>query len=201
MSTKMAVSQPWHFSSSGKLPKLEQTNLARRHICPHGQNRHISQGDTPKIYAHVIRTAMSAEWDPHREAPGEVPHLPAGVPRHLSKRLGRVEYTTFKVFRGITEAGCRPLLRQPSSTDQSAALRHADFPWHQPPEALPCWTEDFICPAPTWFRRSFLARRWQLHCPSCCPPDLQIETLGLRFTISHWLLCICVVSLRLLECE
>ena len=27
------------------------------------QSRHIWQGDSPKISAHMIRTAMSAEWD------------------------------------------------------------------------------------------------------------------------------------------
>ena len=27
------------------------------------QNRHIWQGDTPEISAHVIRADMSAEWD------------------------------------------------------------------------------------------------------------------------------------------
>ena len=41
-------------------------------------------------------------------------------------------------FQGITEAGSRSLLRQPSSTLQSAAPCHVDLPWHRPPEALPC---------------------------------------------------------------
>ena len=49
--------------------------------------------------------------------------------------------------QGVTEAGSRPLLRQPSSTHQRAAPRHTDLPWHQLMEAPPCWTEDFTCPA------------------------------------------------------
>ena len=48
-------------------------------------------------------------------------------------------------FQGITEAGSRPLWRQPGSTHQSAAPCHTDDPWHQPLEALPCWTKDFVC--------------------------------------------------------
>ena len=50
-------------------------------------------------------------------------------------------------FQGVTEAGSRPLLRQQTSTLQSAAPCHTDLPWHQLSEALPCWTEDFVCPA------------------------------------------------------
>ena len=49
--------------------------------------RHIWQGDTPKIPAHMIKTSMSAEWAIYRQAPGEIPHLTSGVPRHLSKDL------------------------------------------------------------------------------------------------------------------
>ena len=52
MATKMAVSQPGHFGSRGKLLKSEQTYLARRHTW---------QEDPPKISSHVTRTAMSAE--------------------------------------------------------------------------------------------------------------------------------------------
>ena len=55
---------------------------------------------------------------------------------------------------------------------------------------LPCF--------PTWLRRSFLAGRWQLPCPLCCLLDLETETLGLRFLIPHWLLCLCVTFL--LDC-
>ena len=55
---------------------------------------------------------------------------------------GRVHH-----FPGTTEAGSRPLLSQPSPTPQRAAPRHADLLWHRPPEALPCWTGGFACPA------------------------------------------------------
>ena len=125
MSTKMAVSQSRPFGSRGKR-----------------QSRRKWQGDTLTVSAHVVRIAMSAEQNHPQIAPGETPHLASGMPKHLSKRPGRVESTTFKVYsRG------RPLLRQTSSTPQSAAPRHADPPWHWSLEALPCWTEDIVCPA------------------------------------------------------
>ena len=61
---------------------------------------------------------------------------------HQETQKGGVHHS-----KGITEAGFRPLLRQLSPTHQDAAPHHADLPWHWPPESLPCWTEDFICPA------------------------------------------------------
>lgn len=56
----------------------------------------------------------------------------------------KVEYTTLK---SITEAASRLLLTQLSSTHQDGAPCHDDLPWHWLQEALPCWTEDFICRA------------------------------------------------------
>ena len=59
------------------------------------------------------------------------------MPKHLLKWPRRVECTT---FYGITEAGA----------PHSRVLIHAILiylPWHGQPEALPCWTEDFTCPA------------------------------------------------------
>ena len=49
------------------------------------QSRHIWQGDTPKISAHMGRTAMSAEQDHPQTGFWGIPHLQSGVPRHLSK--------------------------------------------------------------------------------------------------------------------
>ena len=98
-------------------------------------------------------------------------------------------------FQGITEAGSRPLLRQPSSTHQRAALHHTDLPWHWPRDALPSvlhWTEDIRVP---------LTRRWWLSWPPCCLLDLQTKILGLSFVIPHWLLRVCYIFLRLLEHE
>ena len=108
-------------------------------------------------------------------------------------------------FPGVTEAGSRPLMRQPSSTHQRAAPCHAGLPWHQPPGALPAGRRTSPALLSAWLRRSFLIGRWRLPCPPpCCLPDLQTETLGLGFTIPHGLLCVrvCVLcSLRLSECE
>ena len=132
---------------------------------------------------------------PPRWAPGEIPHLPSwlssrtgswvnphlasGVPRHLSKKGG------VYLFQGITEADSRPLLRQPSSTHQSAALCHADLPWHQWPEALPCWTEDFACPAVRLAPEILPCKMLTTPVPTVCHPDLQTESLGLGFVIPH----------------
>ena len=113
----------------------------------------------------MVRAALSAKQDhPQRGSRGNSPlasrgakqncHIaPTGpwadstpgirVPRHLSR--DSEGWST--PLSTITEAGSRPLLRQPSPTPQSAAPRHSDLPCHHPPEALPCWTEDFVCPA------------------------------------------------------
>ena len=77
------------------------------------QSKHIWQGDTA---AHRVRADMSEKdthlkhlhlWSAqpclqsgttHRQAPGQMPHLASGVPRHLSERLRRVQDATFKVY-------------------------------------------------------------------------------------------------------
>ena len=101
--------------------------------------RHIWHGGRPKIPAHVVRTAGSTERDHPQKAPGDSPHLPSGVPRHLSRDPeGGVHH-----FQGS-----RPLLRQLSSTPEwcGAALEQhwstapavvwSSPPWHWPPSSL-----------------------------------------------------------------
>ena len=68
-------------------------------------------------------------------------------------------------FPGVTEAGSRPLMRQPSSTHQRAAPCHAGLPWHQPPGALPAGRRTSPALLSAWLRRSFLIGRWRLPCP------------------------------------
>ena len=104
--------------------------------------RHISQGDTPKISAHMIWTAMSAEQYHSPIGSWAFPHLPSGVPRHLL--MLEIQKCGVHHFEGIAGADSRPLLRQLSSTHQSAAPRHTDLPWHRLADALPCWTEEFV---------------------------------------------------------
>ena len=119
--------------------------MARRQVSPHGQSRNVQQGDTPTISAHVVRGAVSAERDPPQlDSWGNSTLASRGAKTFIKKtQEGGVHH-----FQGITEAGSRPLLRQPSSTHQSAAPHHADFPCHWPPEALPYWTEDLPCCPP-----------------------------------------------------
>ena len=50
MSTKMAVSRPWHFGSRGKLPQSEQIHMTRKHtwdICTCGQNSPVCRAGPP----------------------------------------------------------------------------------------------------------------------------------------------------------
>ena len=107
--------------------------------------RYILQGDTHKISAHVMRTSMTVEQAglPIDRLLGKVPTCHQ-VAKTLIKRPRRVEYSTLK---GMTEVGFKQLLRQSSSTRQSDAPRHTHIPWHWLPEALPCQTEGFVCPA------------------------------------------------------
>ena len=84
---------------------------------------------------------MSVEVEYPRISPlGHAPLAIRGA-KTLIKRPRGVEYTP---LNGITEAGSRPLLRQPSSTHQDAVPRHADLLTAMLLEALPCWAEDFV---------------------------------------------------------
>ena len=160
--------------------------------------RHTWQGDTPKIFAHLTKTAVSAEWDhPYIVSWGSSSLAIRGA-KTLIKRPRRVEFTTLK---GVTEAGSRPLLRQLSSTHQNDAPRHADLPWHQPPEALPFWSEDFICPAAHLALEILPCKMLTTPLPTVLSPGPAHWDLGLRFLILHWLLYVCYISLRLLACE
>ena len=106
-------------------------------------------------------------------------------------------------FQGITEAGSR-LSRYSwdSWAPHSRVLLHTTLISlgiaHQ--RRCPAGLRTSSALLPTWLQRSFLARCWQLPCPTCLL-DLQTETLGLGFVIPHWLLCIlcvCYISLGLL---
>ena len=105
------------------------------------QSRHIWQGNTPRVSAHVIRTATSAEQD--HPWVGSSANFPLAI-RSAKTFIKRTEGRSAPL---LVYAGSRTLLRQPSSTHQSVVPHHADLPWHRLPEALPCWTEDFVCPA------------------------------------------------------
>ena len=99
----------------------------------------------------------------------------------------RVEYATLKGVSG----DFRPLLRQLSSTHQDVAPRLTDLPMTMEPEALPCWTEDGVCPAAHLAPKILLCKT--LMAPLF--PDLQTETLGLGFVIpafSHVMLLLIV---------
>ena len=58
------------------------------------------------------------------------------------ERLRKVEYMAFKDTRS---GGFRLQPRTLSSTQQGAASGQADLLSARLPEALPCWTEDFVC--------------------------------------------------------
>ena len=143
-----------HSSQPRSLPVSQDTSVQEGNYQSHA--RHIWQGDTPGISAHVIGRAMCAEQEPYIGSWGNST-LGLGVKRQLLKMPRRAEYTAFKVQ--VPEAGSRRLLRQRSSTPQCAAPRHTDLPRHQPPEARPCWTADFVCSAAHLAPISFFARR------------------------------------------
>ena len=128
------------------------------------QSRHVWQGDTFKMSAHMSKVAVSAEWHhPQIFSRGnstlairgikQNSHVPPiGSGSWANSPLGfsgaktlfkRTQKGGVLHSQGITEAGSRPLLRQ-LSTYQSAAPCHTDLLWHQLPEALPCLTEDFF---------------------------------------------------------
>ena len=145
------------------LPVIQDTLLQQGNYL--SQSRHIWQGDTPKISSQVIRTAICRAGLPIDRLLGKFHTCHQGCqaeqPSTIHRLLGKFHSCqqgckdTYQKtqkggvlhFQGITEAGSRPLLRQRSSTPQSAAPCHADLPRHQPPEALPCWIADFVHPA------------------------------------------------------
>lgn len=167
VATKMAARRPRHFSS-------RETGSS--------QSGCIWQGDTPTMSARVTRQACLQSGATHREHPGEIPHSPSGVPRHLPKRPRRVESITFQVQ-----------LRQAQTTAETAephapecAPRHAGLRWHWPPKALPhCPLPLQTCPGRTpmtpsaatppcaWTRRLRLQDSGSLShtdgCVSCFP--------------------------------
>ena len=124
------------------------------------QRKHIWQGDTLKISAHMVGVAVSAEQDPHGQAPREIPHVPAGGSsrtamypltgswansplgiRGIKVFIEKTQKAGVHRFQGITEAGSSPLLRQPSSTPCWSPLVSAGggsslLDWGL---RLPCW--------------------------------------------------------------
>ena len=104
MSAKMAASQPWHCGSRGKLPKSEQTHLARRHtwhICTCDQNGHVCRVGPP--IGRLLAKLPSCHHGCQAEQLGTTPRLLGKLPtchhgaRTFIKRPRRVEYTTFKI--------------------------------------------------------------------------------------------------------
>ena len=106
--------------------------------------KYIWQGDTPKISTTHDQNSHVCQAGPSRDSLLEkCPTCHQGYQDTYEKtQKGGVHHS-----QDITEAGSRPLQTQLSSTRQNAAPRHVHLPWHWPPEALPCWTEDFVCPA------------------------------------------------------
>ena len=127
-STSMAASQLRHFGSGGK----------------RGQSGRIWPSGTPKIPAHVVGAAVSMGWDPPQMGAGA--NSSPGI-RGAKTFARNTQKGGGPHFPGITEAGSRPLPREPSPTPQRAAPCHADLTGHRAPEALPRWTGDFACPA------------------------------------------------------
>ena len=183
------------------------------------QSRHIWQGDALKICAHVVRLARSAERDhaqigswgssalasrgvrqnSHAPPIGSWANTALGI-RVAKAFIKKTQKGGVHHFQDTTEADSRPLLRQLSSTHQSAAPCHDDLPWHWPPEALPCWTDDFACPVAHLATEILPCKMLKTPLPTVCLLDLQTEILELGFTIPPLIVvCMCYISLRLLE--
>ena len=121
-----------HWYQPRWLPINRVTSVQEGNYWSH--TRHIWQGHIPKIHLHMIITARSAEWDhPQIGSWGNSPLAIRGEDTEQRTQKGRVHHS-----QGITEAGSRLLLSQPSSTHLGAALCHTDLPWHWPLEVLPC---------------------------------------------------------------
>ena len=121
--------------SRRKLPKTCQTcpaGWSAQDFCTCDLNRHICKGELPQ-------DKPTRRISP----PGIPPQLIKGTKTFI-ERHRRVEYMTLKGLRG---RDLRPPPRQQSPTHQGAAPCHADLLTAMLPEARPCWTEDFVCPA------------------------------------------------------
>ena len=195
MSTKMAVSHPWHFGSRGKLPKSEQTHLARRHICPCGQSSRVCRARPPigrllgKFYT-CQQGCQEQPWTTHRLL-SKFPTWQQGCqdiygkdPKGWHSPLWRYNWGRLQTTAETAELHTRVL---PHATLISHGISHQRL--------CPAGLRTTPALLPTWLWRSFLARGWQLPCPLCCLPDLQTEILGLRFIIPYWLLCVCRILL------
>ena len=170
------------------LPASHDTLVQEGNYLSH--SRHIWQGDTPKISAHMVRTTMSAEWDhPQIDSWAKSPFGIKGAKTLIEKtQKGGAHHSQV-----VTEAGSRPLLRPLSSMHQSAAPRHSHLPWHQPPGALPRWTKDFICPAAHLALEILPCKMLMTPLPTLLSPgpaDWDSGT-GVHY-LPHWLLCVCV---------
>ena len=163
------------------------------------QSRHIWQGDTFKISAHVVRVAMSAEQDhPSIASWGS---SPLGI-RVAKTFIKKTQKGGVHPFQGITEEGSRPLLRQPSFTHQSATPRHADLPWYRSLEALPWWTEDFVFSAAHLAPEILPCKMLTTPLPMVLTPRPADRDSGTWAHYSHSLICVCVCVcvIFLLDC-
>ena len=147
----------------------------------------------------MTRTAVSAEHD-HTQI-GSWGNSPHGI-RGAKIFIKKIQKGGILHFQGITEAVSRPLLRLLSSTHQSAVPHHADLPWRRPPEVLPCWTEDFVCPAAHLVPELLPCKRLTAPLPPVLPVfwmcRLRLWDSG---SLSPIDCCVCYISRRLLECE
>ena len=110
----------------------------------------------------------------YRSAPGEIPHLPSGGLRHLSRdpKVWSAPLSRCNWDRVQTTAETAGL-----HTPESCSMQHRS-PLASPPEALPCWIEDFVCPAAHLALEILLCKILTTPLPTCLP-DLQPESLGL----------------------
>ena len=151
MSTKMAVSQPWHFVSRGKLPKI-RVNTSGKETYLH------TWSEQPCLQSGTTQDGLLGKAHTWHQGCQDI---------YQKIQKGGVHH-----FQGTTEAGSRPQLR--SRPPHSRVLLHIMLI----SLALAAGGAALL---PTWLQRAFPTRLWWLPCPPCCLPDLWTETLGLGF--------------------
>lgn len=123
--------------------------------------------------ARVTRQACLQSGATHREHPGEIPHSPSGVPRHLPKRPRRVESITFQVQ-----------LRQAQTTAETAEPHAPECaPRHAALLALAAGGSAPLSPSPADLSWQDADDSLSRHAALCVDP--QAETPGLGFAVPH----------------
>ena len=144
----------WNHSCQPRWRPVSHDILVQERNCLN-QARHIWQGDTPKISAHMIRTAMSAEWD----------HPQIG-PWGNSLLVSRGAKTLIKRPRGWSALLSGAYLRPAADHCRDSRAPLTRVLLHATPISLglgywrPCPAGLRTLPTllPTWLWRSFLAR-------------------------------------------